>query len=198
MRIDVVSAIVPDECYRECSPSGKKRSATPRRIETGFSDPRDPSAVKGAVRILGVLLLLSLVLGAGVDYDRTYEREWPYPTTNSLVTEYDDSVGERVLLFGTLEHRDGTPTLVSTAPRGTLRVHLRTSKPLPPPGTIVQVYGTIRADHALDTERTVVVQPAGPLGLYKYVASAAGALLVLLAFFRYWRVDIGTASFEVR
>jgi len=43
-----------------------------------------------------------------------------------------------------------------------------------------------------------VVNPAGSSEAYKYAVSAVGAVLVLALFFKYWRVDHRTLTFEVR
>jgi len=50
----------------------------------------------------------------------------------------------------------------------------------------------------VDAETVRVVNPAGASETYKYAVSAVGALLVVALFFRYWRVDIETLTFEVR
>jgi hypothetical protein len=43
-----------------------------------------------------------------------------------------------------------------------------------------------------------VVNPSGSSLVYKYGTSLVGAALVLVVFFRYWRVDWGSLSLEVR
>jgi len=67
-----------------------------------------------------------------------------------------------------------------------------------PPGGSVQVIGTLAADRTIIAERVLPVNPHSWSEPYKYAVSAVGAVLILVVFFREWRLDASRLAFEVR
>lgn len=147
------------------------------------------------------MVLLGAVVALGAYYDANDERHWPYPTEEQLDADYDRYVGERALLFGTVERIDddaGTATITVEHSTGSFELVVRGVEADVRPAGVIQVYGTLEPDGRVTAERVVVVNPAGASKLYKYAVSTVGALLVLALFFQYWRIDRATLSFEGR
>lgn len=154
-----------------------------------------------ATRLVAILLLVGLTFGAGIHYDAVYESHWPYPTDERIAADYDRYVGERTLLFGdvTAVDRSSATITVRVEPNGdSFELTARGVDADVESGGTVQLLGTLRPDHRMTVERVVVVNPSGGSFAYKYASSAVGALLVLAAFFRAWRVDAGRLRFERR
>lgn len=151
--------------------------------------------------LLVALVLLGVAVGAGVHYDATEERHWPYPTADQLSEEYSSHVGEEALLWGTVRSIDPdarTATIEVEADAGTFTMQGESVEADVEPGGVVQVYGLLRRDHVITAESVVVVERSPAERSFKYGISAAGALLALAAFFRYWRFDRTTMTFEPR
>lgn len=148
--------------------------------------------------VLTVVLCLSVV-GMGIHYDATQEQHQPYPSTHSLTTDYTAHIGEEVFLFGTVERVDGNTVeiLVGDA-GGTLTMTVEGTDVSVQSGGVIQVVGELRPDRTITASNVVVVNPAGESKLYKYVVSLVGVTLVLLVFFREWRIDTGDLCFEVK
>lgn len=64
------------------------------------------------------------------------------------------------------------------------------------PGGTVQVLGTLGSDYELSAEWVVVVNPSGGAEVLKFGLSGIGALLVLIAFFRHWRIAWDALAFR--
>lgn len=158
-----------------------------------------PTDVTRWRRFALVVLLLLATAGLGVAADATYEDRWPYPTADTLGTEYADHTGETTLLFGTVETvDDGTARIRVEYDEGTFEMTVRNFDASVQPGGAVQVYGTLEPDRTIDAERVVVVNPAGSSLLFKYGISVVAVVLFLLLFFRYWRIDWQSYSLEAR
>lgn len=147
-----------------------------------------------------IVLAIALILVSGVHYDAREEHHRTQPTTDEVLTEYDRHVGERTLLFGTVEAVDsvaGTATIrVDGAEPATLQV--RGFEGAVDRGGTVQVYGTLRAGHRIDADEVVVVERGPGASTYKYGVSAVGALAILVVFFRNWRIDVRRLQFVPR
>ncbi|WP_135820703.1 hypothetical protein [Halostella litorea] len=147
------------------------------------------------------VLLLAAIFGLCVHYDATEERRWDSPTSDELAAEYDAHVGERTLVFGTVERVDSdarTATVSVEHDGGEFAMTLRGFDRDVEPGGTVQAYGTLEAGRTMTVSESVVVNPDGGAALYKYAVSAVGALGILALFFRRWRVDPATLSFVPR
>jgi len=157
--------------------------------------------VEARTRIVVVAVLAAVVFGMGVHYDATFDDRWPYPSSDDVEASYGDHVGEEVFLFGTVEAVDedaGTARVRVDADGTSFVLAVRPFDADVRPGGVVQVVGTLRAGHTLDAETVRVVNPAGSSVLYKALRSAVGALLVVAAFFRHWRLDVGALAFRGR
>jgi hypothetical protein len=150
-------------------------------------------------RLFVAVLLLGLVFAMGVHYGATAGEHWPYPSSDALAEDYDRHVGEQAFLFGTVESVSaGTARLSVESTTGSFPLTVQNFDANVDPGGVMQVLGTLQPDHAMRAEAVRVVNPAGSSTLYKYVTSLVGALLVVVAFFRYWQTDWATLSIEVR
>lgn len=147
-----------------------------------------------------VALALLFTLGVMcVHAAETAEKRWPYPDATELSTDYEDYVGDEVLVFGTVTAVHGDELTIETG-GGNERVSLTVTGTAVDikPGSSVQVYGRLEPDRQLTAERIEVVNDSTAAELYKYGVSAVGTLIFLVAFFRYWRVDAGTWTFKSR
>ena len=150
-------------------------------------------------RVLLVVALVGLVFAMGVHYDSTDEEHWPYPDADQLAAGYDQHVGERALVFGTVESvSTGTARLSVEHATGSFPLTVQTFDADVEPGGVVQVLGQLASDRTMTAEAVAVVNPSGASLVYKYGTSLVGAALVLAVFFRHWRVDRGSLSLEVR
>jgi hypothetical protein len=148
--------------------------------------------------VLAVGLVAVLCLGF-VDYAATAPTASPYPESEALATDYDAHVGEEALLFGTVQAvENGTLVIEIGSEAGPVTMTVPGADVAVEPGGFVQVYGTLASDHTITPERTVVVNADGGSGVYKYVVSAVGGLVVLGLFGRYWTVDTDAWALEVR
>lgn len=140
------------------------------------------------VAVVGVMIVC--VAGMGVHYDATFDDQWPYPTDDDLATDYDAHVGQEVFLFGTVVSvDDGTARVRVDADTGTYTLRVRSFDAAVEPGGVVQLLGTVRPDDVLVADRVAVVNASSGSRLYKYGVSVVGAALVVVPFFRRWRVD---------
>ncbi|WP_121821397.1 hypothetical protein [Halostella salina] len=147
------------------------------------------------------VVLLAAVLGLCVHFDATEERRWDSPTEDELAADYDAHVGERALLFGTVERIDrdaGTATVRVEHDGGEFTIRLRSVRADVAPGGLVQAYGRLGPGRTMTVSETVVVERDGGAALYKYAVSLVGAVGILALFFRRWRVDVATLSFVPR
>ena len=153
------------------------------------------------VRLLGVVLLGLLLVGMGSHYETSHEDHWPYPGGTELHTEYEKHVGEQTFLSGTVQSVDReneTVEILVETEHGQLPLTVSGVSRSIQPGGALQVYGTVDPDHHLAADSVVVVNPAGSSKAFKYAVSLVGALLVVVLFFRHWRVDTDDVGFEVR
>jgi hypothetical protein len=154
------------------------------------------------VRHRGTILLaiVLLVLASGVHYDAREEHHREGPTDDQLLSNYDGHVGERTLLFGTVESVDADRETATIRVGGSRIVRLQVNEfdADVSTGGSVQVYGTIRPNRAVDADTVVVVNRTPGALYYKYAVSAVGALGILAAFFRDWRIDWSNPAFVPR
>ena len=156
--------------------------------------------VRSGWRFLAISILTVLVLASGVHYDAMEERHRTQPTTDEVLTAYDRHVGEETLLFGTVESVDAdaeTATIRVEGPDPTT-MQVRDFDADVSRGGTVQVYGRLRSGHRIDAETVVVVNPDPAARYYKYGVSALGALAILAAFSRDWRIDWSALAFAPR
>lgn len=153
------------------------------------------------VRLVVLLALVAALVGLLVHHGAVRDRHSPYPSETELATDYGSYVGERVVASGPVASVDGAANQVTIRLGGgeqAFGLTVRGVTESVSPGGNVHAYGTLRPGRAMDAE-TVVVVNSGPGALwYKYGVSAVGAVLVLVVFFRHWRVDRGSLAFEVR
>jgi len=147
-----------------------------------------------------IVLLVGVILVSGVHYDIREEHYREQPTTDEILTEYDRHVGERTLLFGTVKTVDAdaeTATIRVEGPDPT-RMQVRDFDADVSRGGTVQIHGRLRSGHRIDAETVVVINPDPAVRFYKYGASAVGALAILAAFFRDWRIGWSARGFVPR
>jgi hypothetical protein len=143
------------------------------------------------------ITLLGCVVALGVHYDGTADEQYPYPNATDIKTTPNDNVGTQVFVFGTVE------TVDSTANTARIRVDTSyepftadvtsfTTQRQVQSGGIVQVYGTFQSGYRIDADTVRVVNPSGSSAMYKYTVSVVAVGILLVLFFRYWRVDIRT------
>lgn len=152
------------------------------------------------VRGLAIVALLAALGGLCIHYADTAGAHHPYPTQDDLATDYDAYVGEDVRLFATVKQVDeaaDTATVRVDSSAGSFRMTVDAFDVQVNPGGVVQVYGTLRANHEITAQNVAVVNPAGASKAYKYGVSVVGALLVLAVFFRSWEFDADVLAFEV-
>lgn len=148
-----------------------------------------------------VVVLLLAVGGLCVTYDVAEDAWSPYPSEAELDADYDRHVGETTLVFGTVERvdRDSKTARVRVEHEdGSFTLTLREFDAAVERGGIVQAYGTLEPDRTMRVSETVVVNRSGGSELYKYAVSLVGAALILLLFFRRWRVSFDPPGFETR
>ncbi|MFC6864699.1 hypothetical protein ACFQGE_14685 [Halomicroarcula sp. GCM10025817] len=153
------------------------------------------------VRILVALILVAGVFGLGTHYSTHRSDHWEYPTYEELDRQPGEYVGEQVFVQGDVVEVDatvGTGWVRVMYAGGAFTATVDGFDASVRPGGVVQVYGVFRPGRAVAAETVRVVNPAGASKAYKYVVSAVGALFVLALFFRYWRFDLQTLTFEVR
>lgn len=154
-----------------------------------------------AARLAITVLAVGLVFGMGVHYDIAEDRHWPYPNEEQLAANYDALVGERTLLWGTVESVDSSAAEAVIAVEhdgGTLTLTVTDFGAQVERGGVVQVFGTIEPGRTIAAERVVVVNPSGGSELAKFAVSGIGAIVVLVVFFRHWIVEWKTVEFEAR
>jgi hypothetical protein len=139
------------------------------------------------------------VLATGVHYAANHDRHWPYPTGDDIATDYSEQVGQEVLLFGTVRSNDNRKTTIAVShANGSVTMEVENFDKSVQPGGTVQVFGELQPSQTIKARNVVVVNPTKDSALYKYAVSSVGALLVVGAFLREWRLDTETVSFEVR
>lgn len=145
------------------------------------------------------VVLLGILFGAFVHYSAGYNDHRSYVENERLVTEYEDHVGEETLLFGTVRSVENSTLLIAVnSEAGSFNMTVPETRTSVDEGGVIQVYGTLKPDHTIQSENVVVVNSAGSSNLYKYGVSAVGALLVIVLFFRHWTIDTDEWCFEVR
>jgi hypothetical protein len=151
------------------------------------------------VRAGVAVLLLVVLFGTFVHYDVAQSDHAPYPAGVTLVEEYDDHIGEKTLLFGTVQSvTDDRLVIEVSSSAGTYEMTVFSGGIDVEPGGFVQVYGTLGPEYTIEPSRIEVVNRTGSSALYKYGVSAAGALLVVVLFFRYWALDTDEWVLEAR
>lgn len=176
------------------------RRGTPGR-KTYIAVPVAAHSVKLWQRGLLVFALAGLLFGMGVHYGAVEDDRWPYPDEDALATQPAAHVGEAVFLFGTVTGVDteaGTATVSVETDTGQFTLTVTSLDATVHSGGVVQVLGELTAERTVDADRVVVVSASGGAEWYKYGVSVIGAVLVLAAFFRHWRIDRDTWTFEVR
>ncbi|WP_324759328.1 hypothetical protein [Haloarcula montana] len=155
-------------------------------------------------RVVAIVLLVGLVFGmglhAGMDRPQS-EQHWPYPRGDDIAADYEQFVGEKTLLWGTVrtvDPADGTAVIRLETTEGTLELSVTGFDAAVEPGGTVQVYGTLGPGHTIEATNVVVVNPAGSSATVKYATSAVGAVLVLVVFFGRWRPELSQWAFVPR
>jgi hypothetical protein len=154
-----------------------------------------------AVRVLVAALLVAGVFRLGAHYSNNRSDHWKYPTDREFAERLGEYVGEQVFVQGdvvSIDPASDSARVRLTYPNGTVTVTVTGFDADTQPGGVVQVYGQFRPENVVAAETVRVVNPAGSSEAYKYAVSAVGAVLVLALFFKYWRVDHRTLTFEVR
>lgn len=153
-------------------------------------------------RRLAVGFVLLVVLGGlFVHHGATEDDHAQYPTDEQLDADYDRYVGQEAVLSGrvvAIDPANGTLTIVQRRTDLLGEVTVTGVDRAVDPGGSVQVYGRFRPGKRLAASNVVVVNASAGTEWYKYGASVVGAALILVAFFRSWRVDADRLAFEVR
>jgi hypothetical protein len=154
-------------------------------------------------RISIAVLLLGAVLGMGVHYDTEQSTHYPYPDTTDLKISPEGHLNTQVFVFGTVEEINedqNTARVRIDTDEGpfTAEVTRFSTQRNVQPGGVVQVVGTFQGEYLIEADTVRVVNPAGASYIYKYAVSVVAAGLIMVLFFRYWRVNIRTLSVEER
>jgi len=165
-----------------------------------MAEPLTLGGMNSVERGVLALVLVGAVFGLCVHYDGATDR-WSSPSVEEIDGEYDRHVGETVLLFGIVENVDrnaDTATVRVEHDGGEFEMVLTEFDADTEPGNIVQAYGTLEPDRRMTVRETVVVTESSGAERYKFGVSVLGAALILLLFFRHWRIDLDSLAFEVR
>jgi hypothetical protein len=149
-------------------------------------------------RIAIIALLLSVFLLMCVWYGSLVPAPamGDYPSETEVVTDYDQYVGDRVSVGGTV-NRTGSTELVLTAPDGKrFNLTIQNVSTSISPGDRIRVYGTLQSGQTLHAINTVVV-PRTALW-YTWGVSLLGGLIVLYRVVRDWRFDTADLAFKPR
>jgi hypothetical protein len=118
---------------------------------------------------------------------------------DDVVANYEAHVGEEILVFGTVVAiESGQMTIRTDTDAGPLSLSVSGVDRAVQRGGVLQVYGRLAPDHAIDATRIVVVNASPGAEWGKFAVSGLGAVLFLGLFFRYWRVDPRALAVEVR
>ena len=149
---------------------------------------------------VAVALCLCLVLGGlFVHAEVTDDQRNPYPGAEELDDEYSAYVGQDVLMFGTvIEATDQQVRIEAEEDGTTVTLAVTGADATVSAGGVVQVYGTLEPDQTIAAERIEIVNSSWWAELYKYGASAVGAIGFLVLFFRYWRLNRDNWTLEAR
>jgi hypothetical protein len=151
------------------------------------------------VRVVIAFGLCLTLGGLFVHAEITEDQRSPYPDAEDLSSEYDSYVGQEVMIFGTVtEANEGGMEMRAEADGTSITLQVTGTEAAVEPGGVVQVYGTLEPGQTIAAERVEVVNSSRWAELYKYGASAVGALGFLLLFFRYWRLNRDTWTLEAR
>ena len=155
--------------------------------------------MNGWKRLLVAILLLSALGGLFVHEDATADARFPYPEPHELAADYDGSVGETVLVFGTVTVVDGSEMLIEAESEGvTIELRVTGASAGVEPGSVIQVYGQLRPERRIAAAKVVVVNDSSRAEWYKYGVSVLGAVGFLVVFLRQWRLDRETWTLEAR
>ncbi|AUG46405.1 hypothetical protein BVU17_02280 [Haloarcula taiwanensis] len=149
---------------------------------------------------VGIVLVLCLTLGGlFVHAEITEDERSPYPDAADLSTGYESYVGQQLMVFGTVTETGDGELYIKVEGDGTaITLRVTETSTAVESGGVVQVYGTVGPEQTIAAERVEVVNSSRWAELYKYGASAIGALGFLLLFFRYWRINRDTWTLEAR
>ncbi|MGB9954480.1 hypothetical protein ACOZ4F_19000 [Haloarcula marismortui] len=149
---------------------------------------------------VGIVLVLCVTLGGLFVHAEITEDEWsPYPDAADLSTGYESYVGQQLMVFGTVTETGDGELYIKVEGDGTaITLRVTETNTAVESGGVVQVYGTLGPEQTIAAERVEVVNSSRWAELYKYGASAIGALGFLLLFFRYWRINRDTWTLEGR
>ncbi|MEF8851026.1 MAG: hypothetical protein V5A44_12445 [Haloarculaceae archaeon] len=169
--------------------------------------------MQGRRLVLGCVLL-AVLFGLAVHYGANVDAHERYPDNEDVATAHEDYVGQTVRISGTVRattanasgderpdasgEANGTMTIVLRQFESFGALTVRGADRTAPPGGTVQVIGTLEPDRRVTAERVLPVNARSWSEPYKYAVSVVGAVLVLVAFFREWRVDVEALAFEVR
>ncbi|ERG95234.1 hypothetical protein [Haloquadratum walsbyi] len=154
-------------------------------------------------RIIIPLILIGGVVSLGVHYDLQEDNHDPYPDSTDLKISPGEYVDRQVFVFGIVEElseeQNAARIRIETdeGPFTAEITRFSTQNSVQSGGT-VQVYGVFEGEYLIQADNVRVVNPAGSSKVYKYVASVVAAVLVMILFFRYWRLNIQTLGFKLR
>lgn len=144
-------------------------------------------------RWLILVLVVSSLTGMLIHYDTVRVDQFPYTPTKDLQTDYDAHVGEMTYFWARVTEVEQDRFRVDN-----FAVDLWVTGPTDglSPGDTVQVYGTIEAEHRIESRRVIVSPRINRFIMFAISALAAG--LVGLYTLRYWRFDTETLSLRER
>ena len=100
--------------------------------------------MRGAVRAIVIVLLLGALVGLAAYYDVAAEAETPYPDAEQLADDPDTYEGQNILVYGVVEHVEGTELTMLVD--GSATITVRGVETPVEPGGVVQVYGPIAVE----------------------------------------------------
>lgn len=143
-----------------------------------------------AFAFVGLAVVLAVLF---VDYSANLEASDPYPSEPELQSAYDDQVGESIHLWAVVTDV-GEDRFTIRSDEDALTV--RGSSTGIDEGDLVQVYGELRPNRVIDSERVVVSNAENRS--YMFVVSGLGVVLTVGLFVREWTIDRETLALVPR
>ena len=147
---------------------------------------------RGVVGAVLLIVLGSMFVGFGTLSDDVDD---PLPSERVIVTQYDEFVGEKVTLSGTVV--DIEPAIIEVDyVGGTQRFAVAGEIPPVEIGDRLTVYGALRPDYDIASERAIREAPENRVYMYSISVVALGVLAILG--YRTWTFNLDTLELHPR